>query len=220
MLAVDFTPQIRGDAQRLYEFMAECPPAESAEFLLVLGCHDLRVPDHAAELYLSGAAPLVICTGGFGKMTEGRFQMPEGLRFAQRCMERGVPADAILIEDRAGNTGENFSLSRSLVSGKKTGMAVCKPYMAKRALATGKKQWPEIRWSVSVPRIPFARYEPDDAALIPEIELMTGDLQRLKLYADRGFQAPTHVPGEVWEAWRRLVDAGFDRYVIKTDDRG
>lgn len=209
------TEQVRMDAQRLYEFMSDCSAPETADLILVLGCHDLRVADHAAELFLSGAAPLLVCTGGFGKMTEGRFQAPEGVLFARRCMEKGVPPDAILIEDRATNTGENFTLSRALIPGKKTGIAVCKPYMAKRALATGKQQWPELRWSVSTPRIPFAQYVPDDAALIPEIELMTGDLQRLELYARRGFQAPTFVPEELWAAWRRLVDAGFDRYVEK-----
>lgn len=209
------TEQSRRDAQRLYDFMSDCSGPAEADFILVLGCHDLRVPDHAAELFLSGAAPLVLCTGGYGKMTEGQFQAPEGVLFARRCVEKGVPPDAILVEDRATNTGENFALSRALLSGKKTGIAVCKPYMAKRALATGKKQWPEIQWSVSTPQIPFAQYAPDDAALIPEIELMTGDLQRLELYAQRGFQAPTFVPEEVWSAWRRLVDAGFNRYVIE-----
>ena len=87
--------------------------------------------------------------------------------------------------------------------------------MAKRALATGAKQWPEIRWSASAPPLAFEEYAPDDAALIPEIQLMVGDLQRLRLYAEKGFQAPTPVPPLVWTAWQRLVDAGFDRYVIR-----
>ena len=215
MTAIKLTQEVRSDAKRLYEFMSEHPAAEKAEFLLALGCHDLRVAEHAAKLWLAGSAPLIVCSGGYGKMTAGTFPLPEGLLFARRCMELGVPAEAIRVEDKAGNTGENFSLSRKLVSGKETGMAVCKPYMAKRALATGKKQWPEVRWSVSVPEIPFEAYVPDDEALIPEIELMVGDLQRLRVYADRGFQAPTPVPEDVWAAWRRLAEAGFDRYVIR-----
>lgn len=208
------------DAKRLYAFLSDCPQAKAADFLLVLGCHDLRVPEHAAALYLSGAAPWIVCTGGYGKMTEGTIPMPEGVLFAQRCRELGVPESAILIEDKATNTGENFSLSRALVSGKTSGIAVCKPYMAKRALATGRKQWPEIHWSVSTPDIPFEAYVSEEAALVPEIELMVGDLQRLQVYAERGFQTPAAVPAEVWEAWRRLVRAGFDRYVIESPDPG
>ncbi len=204
-------------AKCLYDFISACPPLpEKADVILALGSHDLRVPDHAAALFLSGAAPLMICTGGYGKMTEGVFQRPEGVLFAERCVEKGVPEGCILVEDKATNTGENFSLSRQLAGDRKlkTGIAVCKPYMAKRAWATGTKQWPEIQWSVSAPAIPFAEYAPDETALRAETELMAGDLQRLKVYAEKGYQAPVAVPPIVWDAWRFLVDAGFDRYLL------
>ena len=205
------------DAEALYGFLSSCPPADrTADLILVLGCHDLRVPDHAAALYLSGAAPLVLCSGGYGKMTEGTFDKPEGVLFAERCAALGVPPGALLVEDRATNTGENFTFSKSLVRGRslKTGIAVCKPYIARRALATGMKQWEELRWSVSVPDLPFSAYMPDGEALIPEIELMVGDLQRLQVYAEKGFQAPVSVPPGIWQAWHRLVRAGFTRYVL------
>ncbi len=204
-------------AECLYQFMSSCPrPSAQADMILALGSHDLRVPEHAASLCLAGAAPLIVCSGGYGKKTEGVFPKPEGVLFAERCMEKGVPSSAILIEDKAANTGENFSLSRSLTRGMdiRTGIAVCKPYMAKRAWAAGTKQWPQVRWSVSVPDIPFERYAPDEETLHSEIELMTGDLQRLKIYAEKGFQAPVEIPEKVWEAYLALVRAGYDRYVI------
>ena len=204
-------------AKRLYDFMSACPPCPGrADVILALGSHDLRVPDHAASLYLAGASPIIICSGGYGKMTEGAFPKPEGVLFAEQCRQKGIPEDRILIEDKATNTGENFSFSKRLTQGRafKTGIAVCKPYMAKRAWATGTMQWPEIQWSVSVPLIPFAQYAPDEAALIPEIELMVGDLQRLQVYAEKGYQAPVNVPNDIWSAWRLLVKTGFDRYVL------
>ena len=47
-------------AKSLYDFLSSCPPAPAkADLLLALGSHDLRVPDHAAALYLAGAAPLI-----------------------------------------------------------------------------------------------------------------------------------------------------------------
>lgn len=202
------------DAACLYGFMSACPPPEKSDFILVLGCHDLRVPDHAVSLYFAGLADLIVCTGGYGKMTEGVFPRPEGELFAERCLRLGVPADAVIIENRSTNTGENFVFSKGLVTGKRA-VAVCKPYMARRALATGRMQWPGIQWSVSVPDIPFELYSPDEDSLKSEIELMVGDLQRLRVYADKGWQAPVPVPEEVWEAWKRLVRLGFDRYVIR-----
>ena len=204
-------------AKRLYDFMSACPPCpDRADVILALGSHDLRVPDHAAGLFLAGAAPIIICSGGYGKMTEGAFPKPEGVLFAERCMKLGVPEGCVLIEDRAANTGENFSLSRRLAQGLelKTGIAVCKPYMAKRALATGGKQWPEVRWSVSVPSIPFERYVPDETAMKAEIELMAGDFQRLRIYAEKGFQLPVQIPDDAETAWEQLVRAGYDRYIL------
>lgn len=201
------------DAETLYIFLSACPKAKKADFLLVLGSHDLRVPEYAAALYRAGLAPLLVCTGGYGKMTQGCFTKTEAVLFAERCVVCGVPPEAIRIEDQATNTGENFSLSKKLISGVKTGLAVCKPYMARRALATGTKQWAELRWGVSVPPLSFAQYmEGED--MCAEIELMVGDLQRLRVYAEKGFQSPTEVPDALWAAWRRLVDKGFDRFVI------
>ena len=45
---------------------------------------------------------------------------------------------------------------------------------------------------------------------------MVGDLQRLRVYAEKGFQAPVEVPDEIWAAYERLVAAGYDQYVIPT----
>ena len=204
-------------AKCLYEFMSEHPTApKRADLILALGSHDLRVADHAASLYLSGTAPLIVCSGAYGKMTEGVFQKPEGVLFAERCFAKGVPRESVLIEDKATNTGENFSLSRKLAQGMsfQSGIAVCKPYMAKRAWAAGTRQWPEVKWHVSTPAIPFERYSANEEALHMEIELMTGDLQRLKVYAEKGYQAPVDIPDSVWTAYEGLVRAGYDKYVI------
>lgn len=212
--------EILSDARALYEYhAAAAAEPKGADLILALGSHDLRVPEYAAALFSRGAAPLVICSGGLGKITEGLWTAPEGELFAERCVLCGVPRERILIEREAKNTGENFSLSRRLclAAGLRptTGIAVCKPYMARRALAAGTKQWPELRWQVSVPPIPFEEYCGDGDALAREIELMTGDLQRLVVYAEKGFQSPVEVPQPVWEAYERLVRDGYDRYVIR-----
>lgn len=197
--------------------MSSCPPTPAkADFILVLGSHDLRASDQATTLFLAGVAPLIVCSGGYGKVTRNLFNQPEGVLLAQRCMEQGVPRSAIIIEDKSSNTGENFTFSRAIMQGKgvRTGIVVCKPYMAKRALATATKQWPEVDWSVSVQKIPFEQYAPSEDALNLEIAEMIGDLQRLKVYAENGFQSPTDIPGDIWRAYRHLVHAGYDKYVI------
>ena len=50
-------------AKRLYDFMSACPPCpDRADVILALGSHDLRVPDHAASLYLAGAGMAFLMT--------------------------------------------------------------------------------------------------------------------------------------------------------------
>ena len=87
--------------------------------------------------------------------------------------------------------------------------------MSARTLATAQKQWSEVDWRVCAPPIPFEKYFREDMPPEQEIQLLTGDLQRLRVYADLGYQVPVDVPEEIWAAFERLVEAGFDRYYIK-----
>ena len=207
------------DAAAVYAFLSACPPPPPrADLILALGSHDLRVPEFAAALYHRGAAPLVVCAGGLGKMTEEVFPRSEGELFAERCEALGVPRDRLLIENRSRNTGENFLCTRALLASRglraESGICVCKPYMNTRALATGRQQWPEMHWSVGTPALRFEEYFPGGPPAA-EIALMVGDLQRLRVYAAQGFQAPTAVPEEIWAAGRRLAADGYDAYVIR-----
>ena len=101
------------------------------------------------------------------------------------------------------------------IAAAESGIIVCKPYMSLRCLATARKQWPELRWAVSPPPIPFADYPNDDCPLEQEIRLMTGDLQRLRVYAELGYQTPVEIPEPVWQAFERLAADGYDRYVLR-----
>jgi hypothetical protein len=46
---------------------------------------------------------------------------------------------------------------------------------------------------------------------------MMGDLQRIWVYARRGYSAPQHIPAEVQQAFHRLVELGFTRHLISED---
>ena len=127
------------DAEILYRFLSDTPePPRQADLVLALGSHDRRVPDYAAAVYHSGAAPLLVCTGGLGRMTRDLWTEPEAEIFARRCRELGVPSECLLTEPRSTNTGENFVFTRELLASQgispRSALIVCKPYMHKRAL--------------------------------------------------------------------------------------
>ena len=152
-------------------------------------------------------------------MTEGQFTKPEAVLFAECCISCGVPPEAVLVEDRSTNTGENFRFSHALLSAHgifpRTGIVTCKPYMAKRVWATGTKQWSEVEWFVSTPKLSLKDYPTEQVPLESSVQLMVGDLQRCRVYAEKGFQAPVEIPDAVWEAYQRLADAGYDEQVIR-----
>ena len=207
------------DAEALFNFLSEAEAPEGpADLVLALGSQDLGVAATAARAFREVPAALLVCTGGLGKDTAALFREPEGVLYARECRRLGVPEDRLLVEDRAANSGENFQFSRALLERRglrpRTGVIACKPYMAKRALAAGTFQWPEVRWSVFRQEIGLREYLRQGNDLIAVLELMVGDLQRLRVYAGR-FQAPVEVPPAIWSAYERLAEDGYDRFVLR-----
>jgi hypothetical protein len=48
------------------------------------------------------------------------------------------------------------------------------------------------------------------------IHIMMGDLQRVWVYAEKGWSAHQRVPAEVMGAYERLRALGFDRHLLAT----
>ena len=48
--------------------------------------------------------------------------------------------------------------------------------------------------------------------------IIVGDLQRIRIYGDKGWQIPQHVPDEVWRAYEDLVAAGYDARLVQGAD--
>jgi uncharacterized SAM-binding protein YcdF (DUF218 family) len=193
---------------------------EPADVIVVLGSHDLRVAERGASLYLEGYAPRIVFSGGLGNLTRGLWDEPEARKFARVARERGVPAEAILIEDRSTNTGENVRFTRALLESRgieaERFLLVQKPYMERRAWATFRRVWPEKRALVTSPPIGFDDYPNAEISKERVIHIMVGDLQRIRIYPGKGFQIEQEIPEEVWDAYERLVALGFtDNLVLE-----
>ena len=46
------------------------------------------------------------------------------------------------------------------------------------------------------------------------VSIMVGDLQRIRVYAEKGFQIPQEIPDEVWKAYEELVALGFRERLV------
>jgi len=208
-------------ARRIWDYHHLHHDLEEAGAIIALGSHDLRVAERAADVYLAGWAPILVCTGYLGSLTRGVWQQPEAALFTEVAVDRGVPRDKILVEDRATHTGENVAFSRRLLAERGIPVtrviAVQKPYMERRTWATFRKVWPEIDVRVTSPQISFANYPNSEISRDDVIHIMVGDLQRVMIYGRKGYQIPQDVPDDVLDAYHRLVARGYTKHLVREE---
>ena len=214
--------RIRQLADTLWHYHQLNHQLSAADAILVLCSHDTAVAERGAQLLLEGWAPLLIFSGGLGSITRHLWQEPEADQFARIAVGMGVPAGQILIENQSTNTGENILFTRRLLAERQLDpqsfMVVQKPYMERRSYATFRKVWPEKDLIVTSPRVSFdeylARYSNSALSTEEVVSIMVGDLQRLRVYPERGFQIAQDIPDDVCDAYEELVRAGFDRHLV------
>jgi len=206
-------------ARVLWDYMRLGHALTPADVILVLGSNDVRVGEHGARLFLQGLAPLMLFSGNVGRLTAGRFEKSEAATFADAAVRLGVPPSAILIEDTSTNTGENVDRSRTLLESADVPpsriILVQKPYMERRAWATFKQRWPEPDLQVTSPPIPYEEYPTPQIPRDLVINILVGDVQRMRVYAERGFQVPQPMPDDVWAAWEELVARGYTGHLVR-----
>jgi uncharacterized SAM-binding protein YcdF (DUF218 family) len=215
--------QIQAFAQTLWDYHLMKHEIAAADAILVLCSHDERVAERAAQLFHEGWAPLVIFSGGQGSITRTLWNEPEAERFARIAVSLDVPRESILMEAQSTNTGENIEFTKRLVAERGLDLQkfilVQKPYMERRAFATFRKLWPEKELIVTSPQVSFREYVDDytnrTLSAADVIGIMVGDLQRIKVYPDRGYQIAQEIPAKVWGAFEELVHAGYDKYLIQ-----
>ena len=215
--------RLRASVERIWNYHQLGHELVRSDAILVLCSHDTSVAEYAAQLFLDAWAPLLIFCGGAGSITQRLFTEAQADRFAAIAIDVGVPADRIIVENRSTNTGENVQFTRQLLAARaidaRTFILVQKPYMERRSFATFRKVWPEPSVCVTSPRVSLdqylTRYANEALSTDDVISIMVGDLQRIHLYPNKGFQIPQPIPDDVWVAFRELVAAGYDRHLVE-----
>lgn len=210
--------QDRDDAELIWNYHQMGHDVRPCEVAIGLGSHDLGVAVHATELYRAGLFPVVVFTGATSPTTRERFPRGEAVHYQEHAVELGVPAEAILVEPRATNTGANMTFSREVLAGvglrPASALLICKPYMQRRAFATAGKVWPELDVVCASEPLSLPDYVKsiDDENLV--IDMLVGDLERVIEYPAQGFAIEQDVPLVVERAYSRLVQRGFTSRLI------
>ncbi|MFI9835182.1 YdcF family protein [Streptomyces sp. NPDC051913] len=208
------------DATRIWNYHQMGHELRPCSAAIGLGSHDLGVATAAADLYRAGLFPIVVFSGGNSPTTRARFPRGEAVHYREHALRLGVPDEAILVEPRAGNTGQNITFSRELLA--ETGieamslLLISKPYMERRSYVTCRKLWPEADVVCASEPLELDDYIKSigDEKLV--VDMLVGDLQRVIEYPKLGFAVEQDVPGDVHDAYERLLRAGFDSRLIGT----
>lgn len=205
----------------IWEYHQMHQPLAPADAIVVLGSHDPRVAERGAELWHEGWAPLLVFSGGLGNFTKGVWTETEADTFAKIARAAGVPDDSMLIENTSTNTGENIRNTQALFAQHnihpRTLIVVQKPYMERRAFASFRKAWPEVDVIVTSPQISYEAYPTKNIPKDDLINILVGDLQRIKAYSSNGFQIPQDIPPNVWDAYEQLVALGYTKHLLAKD---
>lgn len=213
------TDQQWRDAESIWQYHQMDHELRPVDAAIGLGSHDLGVANFAAELYRSGLFPVLVFSGGNSPTTAERFPRGEAVHYREHAMTLGVPNGSILVEPKAGNTGQNVSLSRELLAEHgyqpRSLLLISKPYMERRAFATCRKLWPEVEVVCASEPLKFDDYVQSigDEKLV--IDMLVGGLQRVIEYPKRGFAVEQDVPADILAAYGRLLDAGFDSRLLR-----
>lgn len=199
-----------------YLAATEVLPEKPADVVLGLGHFDRAIPRICGELVLAGRARWIVFSGGIGAGS-GDFAQAEALEFRDDVRRHWPAAEEriALLETRSTNTGENLSFTTialaverpDLLPGVGLGSAivVATPCRLRRAMATVRKHWPEVR---SVGTCPVRSLAEEEALYARHgLELraqVAGEFERLATYPARGFIAAVNVPTEVLAAARQL----------------
>lgn len=216
------SPEDIRDARLIWDYMFLGHEPVESDVIIGLGSHDLGVADDVAELYFRKMAPTIVFCGNVGRTTSGLFPATEASMLRDRAIRLGVPGSAVLVEESSTNTGENIVFTQRLLE--RSGiianqiLLVHKPYMLRRDYATFMQQWrgaDDVRLACWAKPVTFTEYlassnlEDSDT-----IAIMVGDLQRINRYPEYGFQIEQDIPHDVWSAYGRLVQRGYDAHLI------
>ncbi len=221
-ISTEMDNQTRDLAKKLWHFHRMNHQLERADAILVLCSYDKRVAERGAQLFLEGWSPLLIFSGGLGAITRNMWSEPEADQFAKIALGMGVPKEKILVENRSTNTGENIICTKALLAEKKINpekfILVQKPYMERRSYATFRKFWPEKEALVTSPQVSFEeyleQYTNQELSSDDVVSIMVGDLQRIKVYPEKGFQIHQEIPDDVWSAYEELVKTGYNKHLV------
>jgi uncharacterized SAM-binding protein YcdF (DUF218 family) len=183
--------QVLWDYLRSTDRMPLCPPGSPSDtVIMVLGSPDTAIAGHAADLLKRRVADIAVVSGGC-PITVTAPQRIEADVIADNMEQHGASAECVLREPLSQNTSEHFWKTETLLKNRsslfggqnppKFVVLVPTPTAEQRALATGRKRWPDSQlWVDGIPETYDQHMNRMDRAAV--LGRMVGEVERIITY--------------------------------------
>lgn len=199
-------PRFLALIEPVWDFLCCSEEPKPSDTIIVFGGNELLIPRKAARLYIQQLSSTIVSSGSAGPLTRDRFDRSEAEVFAEELIRLGVPRKVILLETRATNTGQNVTYSMELLAEQSgtigSALLVMKPFLARRCMATFRKQFPSVRTTPCPPEgspLVFLDRPLGEFAL-----RLTQEVDRLTAYSEQGFIDDEPIPTNIAEGCTRI----------------
>lgn len=219
-----FDKNVISSLQVIWNFTKLNQVIEPCDVIFACGCSNLDIPVKCAELFNQGYGEKILFSGGLGKITKGTFKKTEAEIYRDIAIERGVPADKILLETDSTNTGDNFRFSRKILEKEhvKSILIVHFATSERRTLAAAQKIIPEYRLFITSPDLTFSSFlsklQHSSEYFYNEVSLLVGDIQRMIVYPQLGWQRELDIPSSIIQTYYFLKEKGFNQFIYSSSD--
>ncbi|MFR2534454.1 MAG: YdcF family protein [Clostridia bacterium] len=221
---MEITKEMSSMLSRIWDYTGLNMPLEESDLIIGCGCANLEIPVKCSLLWKQGYAKNILFTGGLGKITKDTFTKPEAQIFQDIAIAQGVPKENVFLETQSTNTGDNFRMSIKIIEtleAKKI-LIVHNRLSERRTFCTAKKVLPDKEWRITSPDLTFKEWI-QKLQTMPEerakriMEVMVGDLQRMMIFPQFGWQIQQTLPEEVVQAYQYLKQLGYTKYIFFKD---
>lgn len=186
--------------QPLWGFLSVHDPLEPSDAIFLFGGPYAEAATQAARLYQRGLAPTILVTGNRGTGS-GHFEgNSEAEYFGRRIIEQGIDRSAVILEERATNTGENVSFGMAALCAVRPPprqlIIIASPAHLRRCVATFAKQFPDLK-ILSCPPPGQPSHFAQQYSRRRVAERLVEEVDRLRRYPSLGYIATVLIPDHV-----------------------
>lgn len=215
--------KIEKSLKEIWDYMNMNQSLEKSDLIIGCGCANLDIPIRCADLLKKGYASKILFVGGLGKITKNNFNKSEAEIYKDIALSNGIKEEDILIETKSTNTGDNFKFAMKLLEKNNVKcnkiIIVHKPLNERRTYSTAKMILKDKELMITSPNLTFEEYlkelkRKSIEDINNEISVIVGDIQRMIIYPQFGWQIKNEVPDSIIKRYTYLKNLGFSKCIL------